>query len=74
MVQSIINISHIQKKEVKMKYYKRDSGTIIMVDENMRIFYLDNNKNWVNNQKLLDMFIEDFDYVEITEEEVKEYL
>ena len=57
-----------------MKYYRRDSGTIVMVDENMKIFYLDCNKIWINDQKLLDMFIEDFDYVEITEEEVKNYL
>lgn len=57
-----------------MKYYKRDSGTIIMVDENMKIFYLDQNKKWINDQKLLDTFIEDFDYKEISEEEVRDYL
>lgn len=57
-----------------MKFYKRDSGTIVMVDENMKIFYLDSNKKWVNDQKLLDMFLEDLDYEEITEDEVKNYL
>ena len=44
-----------------MKYYRRESGTIVKVDENMQIFYLDKNKNWVNDQELIDMFIEDLD-------------
>lgn len=56
-----------------MKYYRRESGTIIKVDENMQIFYLDENKNWVNNQELIDMFIEDLDYEEISEEELKNF-
>lgn len=57
-----------------MKYYQRESGTIVMVDENMKIFYLDNDKKWINDQELIDMFIEDLDYEEISEYEVLEYL
>lgn len=56
-----------------MKYYKRESGTIVKVDENLQIFYLDSNNNWINEQSLLDMFVDDLDYQEISEEEVKEY-
>lgn len=57
-----------------MKYYKRESGTIVMIDENMKIFYLDNDKKWINDQSLIDMFIEDLDYEEISEYEVLEYI
>ena len=56
-----------------MKYYRRESGTIVKVDENMQIFYLDKNKNWVNDQELIDMFIEDLDYEEISFDEVRNY-
>lgn len=57
-----------------MKYYQRESGTIVMVDEDMKIFYLNNNKEWINEQQLIDMFIDDLDYIEITEEEVNNYI
>ena len=57
-----------------MKYYQRESGTIVMIDENMKIFYLDNEKKWVNDQQLIDMFLEDLDYKEISEEEVRKYI
>lgn len=53
-----------------MKYYRRESGTIVKVDDNMQIFYLDKQGNWINNQELIDMFIEDLDYEEISEEEI----
>ena len=57
-----------------MKYYKRESGTIVKIDENMQIFYLDENKNWINNQKLIDMFVDELDYEEIDENELMMYL
>ena len=57
-----------------MKYYKRESGTIVKIDEDMKIFYLDNNKNWINEQSLIDMFLDDQDYEEIDEFEVIEYI
>lgn len=57
-----------------MKYYRRESGTIVRIDDDMKIFYLDDNKNWVNNQTLIDMFLDDFDYEEISEDEVLLYL
>ncbi len=57
-----------------MKYYKRESGVIVKMDDNMQIYYLDENKNWINNQELIDMFIDDLDYEEISEEEVLLYL
>ena len=57
-----------------MKYYKRESGTIVKIDENMQIFYLDENKNWINNQELIDMFVDELDYEEIDENELMMYL
>ena len=57
-----------------MKYYKRESGTIVKMDDDMQVFYLDANKNWVNDQSLIDMFIDDLDYEEIDEEELSLYL
>lgn len=57
-----------------MKYYKRESGTIVKMDENMQIFYLNQSKEWINDQSLIDMFIEDLDYEEINEDEVLKYL
>lgn len=57
-----------------MKYYQRQSGTIVKIDDNMQIFYLDADKNWVNNQELIDMFVDELDYDEISEEEVLEYI
>lgn len=57
-----------------MKFYQRESGTIVMVDENMKIYYLNSEGKWINDQTLLDMFTDDFDYVEISESEVKSLL
>ncbi len=57
-----------------MKYYRRESGVIVKIDEEMQIFYLDEKKNWVQNQDLIDMFIEDLDYEEITYDDVLKYL
>jgi len=57
-----------------MKYYKRESGVIVRVDDNMLIYYLNENKEWINDQSLLDMFIDDLDFEEISEEEVISYL
>lgn len=57
-----------------MKYYIRESGTIVKMDENMQIFYLNQSKEWINDQSLIDMFIEDLDYEEINEDEVLKYL
>ena len=57
-----------------MKYYKRESGTIVKVDENMKIFYLNSSKEWINDQTLIDMFLDDLDYEEISEEEINNYL
>lgn len=57
-----------------MRYFKRESGTIVRMDDNMQIYYLDNNNNWIHNQELLDMFIDELDYEEINEEEVYRYL
>lgn len=57
-----------------MKYYKRESGVIVKVDDNMQIFYLNKNKEWVQDQRLIDMFLDDCDYEEIDEEEVEGYL
>lgn len=57
-----------------MRYFKRESGTIVRMDDNMQIYYLDNNNNWIHNQELLDMFIDELDYEEISEEEVYRYL
>ena len=57
-----------------MKYYKRESGTIVKIDENMQIFYLDENKNWINNQELIDMFVDELDYEELDENELMMYL
>ena len=69
-----MNMMSVKGNEVKMKYYQRESGTIVMIDENMKIFYLDNEKKWVNDQQLIDMFLEDLDYKEISEEEVRKYI
>ena len=57
-----------------MKYYKRESGTIVKMDDDMQVFYLDANKKWINDQSLVDMFIDDLDYEEIDEEELSLYL
>ena len=57
-----------------MKYYKRESGTIVKMDDDMQFFYLDANKKWINYQSLVDMFIDDLDYEEIDEEELSLYL
>ena len=57
-----------------MKYYQRESGIIVMIDDDMKIFYLNNEKKWVNDQSLIDMFVEDLDYEEISEEEVIKYI
>lgn len=54
-----------------MKYYKRESGTIVKIDDNMKIFYLNKKKEWINDQTLIDMFLDDLDYEEISEEEVR---
>lgn len=57
-----------------MKYYKRESGVIVKVNDNMQIFYLSQKKEWIQEQRLIDMFLDDCDYEEISEEEVWEYL
>ena len=64
-MQLAMNIMVKPKGEVNMKYYKRESGTIVKMDDDMQVFYLDANKNWVNDQSLVDMFIDDLDYEEI---------
>lgn len=61
----------MSKSEVNMKYYKRESGTIVKIDDNMKIFYLNKKKEWINDQTLIDMFLDDLDYEEISEEEVR---
>ena len=57
-----------------MKYYIRESGTIVKIDEEMQVYYLDNNHNWIHDQTLIDMFLDDLDYEEIEEDELANYL
>ncbi len=57
-----------------MKYYKRDSGTIVCVMDDMKIYYLNKAGKWINDQTLWDMFTDELDYEEISEKDIKNYL
>ena len=58
-------------REVSHKYYKTEYGGIVRLTNNVWVYSLDNNGEWVRNQDAISMFVDGMkDYWEISEEEV----
>lgn len=52
-----------------MEYYRRESGLIVKLDDEMNIYYRNENGIWIQDQTLIDMFEEEYDFEKISEEE-----
>lgn len=58
-----------------VKYFLRETGGIVKLENDVTVYSLDLNGDWILNQYLIGMFIDGInDYKEITSEEVEEII
>ena len=58
-----------------IKYYKREKGGIVKLENNLLVYSLDLQGNWVSNQYLLSMFVDGMDdFKIISEDEVNQII
>ena len=65
-----------KQKEEPVKYYRRRSGIIVRVLDNVALEYLSKEYTWIPNQEwYVSMFVDGTDdYIEISKEEVEKFL
>ena len=58
-----------------IKYFKREKGGIVKLENNLLVYSLDLQGNWVSNQYLLSMFVDGMDdFKIISEDEVNQII
>ena len=58
-----------------IKYFKREKGGIVKIENNLLVYSLDLQGNWVSNQYLLSMFVDGMDdFKIISEDEVNQII
>ena len=58
-----------------IKYFKREKGGIVKLENNLFVYSLDLQGNWVSNQYLLSMFVDGMDdFKIISEDEVNQII
>jgi len=58
-------------KNKNFKYYKLENGGVVKLENNVRLYSLDENGNWIPNQYFVSIFYDSpIEYEQISEEEV----